>query len=125
MEEIKVIKNKEVPLRKLGEGTICKILLDSENGAENFSIGTVIIEPKAKTSEHTREVEEVIFALKGDTYIVTHDKEYKLEEGDCILIPKGVTHYHENKGNNIIEQIYLFAPQGPEKSLRDLEIIKK
>lgn len=119
-----VVKNSEVELRKLGEGSLCKILFDSINGARNFSVGTVIIEPKKKTGEHTRNVEELIFALKGETYVVTEDNEYKLEEGDCILIPEGIKHYHENKSNQTIEQLYLFAPQGPEKPLRDLDIIK-
>ncbi|MBQ3145245.1 MAG: cupin domain-containing protein [Clostridia bacterium] len=119
-----VVKNNEVELRKLGEGSICKILFDSVNGAKNFSIGTVIIEPKQRTGEHTRDVEELIFALKGETYVVTENEEYKLEEGDCILIPQGISHYHENKTDKTIEQLYLFAPQGPEKPLRDLEIIK-
>lgn len=119
-----VVKNKEVELRKLGEGTICKILFDSENGAKNFSIGTVIIEPNQRTGEHTRDVEELIFALKGETYVITEEKEYKLEEGDCILIPEGIKHYHANRTNQTIEQIYLFAPLGPEKPLRNLEIIK-
>lgn len=119
-----VVRNREVEHRKLGEGSICKILFDSVNGAKNFSIGTVIIEPKQKTGTHTRDVEELIFALKGETYVVTEDEEYKLEEGDCILIPEGIKHYHANKSDETIEQIYLFAPLGPEKPLRDLEIIK-
>lgn len=43
MEPIIVEKDK-AELRKLGEGCTCKILFDSINGADNFSIGTVIIE---------------------------------------------------------------------------------
>lgn len=123
MEPIIIDKDK-TELRKLGDGCTCKILFDSLNGAKNFSIGTVIIEPNQKTGEHTREVEELIFALKGETYVVTEEKEYRLKEGDCILIPKGIKHYHANKSKETIEQIYLFAPQGPEKTLRDLEILK-
>ena len=119
----KIIKNDEIELRKLGEGCICKILFDGENGSRNFSMGTVIIEPNQKTREHTREVEELIFALKGQTYVITEDEEYKLEQGDSILIPAGIKHYHENKSDETIEQIYLFAPQGPEKPLRELPII--
>lgn len=119
-----VVENDNMELRKLGEGCSCKIIFDSLNGANNFSIGTVIIEPNQRTGEHTRDVEELIFALKGQTYVITEDAEYKLEQGDSILIPAGIKHYHANKSNETIEQIYLFAPQGPEKSLRNLEIIK-
>ena len=119
-----IVENDKIELRKLGEGCACKIIFDSLNGANNFSIGTVIIEPNQRTGEHTRDVEELIFALKGQTYVITEDAEYKLEQGDSILIPAGIKHYHANKSNETIEQIYLFAPQGPEKSLRNLEIIK-
>ena len=117
------MKKDELQIRKLGEGCTCSIIFDSENGAKNFSIGTVSIEPHQRTGEHTREVEELIFALKGETYVITENKEYRLEQGDSILIPAGVKHYHANKSNEIIEQIYLFAPQWPEKPLRSLPII--
>ncbi len=39
-----IIENEKIELRKLGEGCKCKIIFDSINGAENFSIGTVIKE---------------------------------------------------------------------------------
>lgn len=118
-----IVENDKIELRKLSQGCICKIIFDSINGAENFSIGTVIIEPHQKTGEHTRDVEELIYALNGETYVITEEKEYRLNQGDSILIPKGIKHYHANKSNKTIEQLYLFAPQGPEKTLRDLEII--
>jgi quercetin dioxygenase-like cupin family protein len=106
-----VVKKNELQVRKLAEGCTCSIIFDSENGANNFSIGTVSIEPHQRTGEHTREVEELIFALKGATYIITEMEEYKLEQGDSILIPAGIKHYHANKSDETIAQIYLFAPQ--------------
>ena len=118
-----VMKNTDLELRKLDEGCLCKIMFDRENGANNFSIGTVVIESNKETAPHTRDVEELIFALKGETFVITDDAEYKLEQGDSILIPAGIKHYHANKSNETIEQMYLFAPQGPEKPLRDLEVI--
>ena len=118
-----IVENSKIDLRKLSDGCTCKIIFDSINGAKNFSIGTVLIEPHQKTGEHTRDVEELIYALHGETYVITEEKEYKLNQGDSILIPKGIKHYHANKSDKTIEQLYLFAPQGPEKSLRDLELV--
>lgn len=118
-----VVENDKIALRKLSDGCMCKIIFDSLNGAENFSIGTVIIEPNQRTKEHVRDVEELIYALKGTTYVITESNEYMLQKGDSILIPKGIKHYHANKGKETIEQLYIFAPQGPERTLRDLEII--
>ena len=105
------MKKNELQIRKLGEGCTCSIIFDSENGAKNFSIGTVNIDPYQRTGEHTRDVEELIFALKGETFVITENEEYKLEQGDSIFIPAGIKHYHVNKSDETIEQIYLFAPQ--------------
>lgn len=120
-----LIKNKEVELRQFGKGCICKLLLDNQHGVRNLSIGTVIIESKQRTEEHTRDVEEVVFAYKGETHVITGDAEYKLSEGDCIYIPAGIKHYHENKSDETIEQMFIFSPQGPEKEMRKLKIIAK
>ena len=118
-----LVKNKEADLRQFGKGCICKLLLDSQQGVKNIAIGTVIIEPKQRTVVHTREVEEVIFAYKGETHVITDNAEYKLSEGDCIYIPAGIKHCHENKSDETIEQLFIFSPQGPEKEMRMLEII--
>ena len=120
-----IISKSTEPLRKFGDGAFLKILFDSENGAKNFAMGTVIINPKERTAEHVRDVEEIIFAHRGTTWVITDTEEYKLDEGDCILIPAGVTHYHANKGDKAIEQIWIFAPQGPEKANRKLEFVNK
>jgi quercetin dioxygenase-like cupin family protein len=120
-----LVKNEEVELRQFGEGCICKILLDRHTGIKNIGMGTVTIEPGQRTEEHTRSVEEVIFAYQGETHVVTEDAEYKISQGDCIYIPAGVKHYHENKSNETIEQLFVFSPQGPEKEMRKLKIIPK
>ena len=124
-EQPLLIKNQEVPLRQFGKGCICKLLLDDEKGLKNLTIGTVIIEPGERTVTHTRVVEEVVFAHKGEVYAVTENAEYRLSEGDCIFIPADITHYHENRSNETIEQIFIFSPQGPEKDMRKLPLIER
>lgn len=119
-----LVKYDETELRHLEEGSLLKIFFDSENSAKNFSMGWVSFDPGSRTSVHTRDVEEVIFVLKGETYIVTTDHgEFFLRKGDCVLIPAGIEHYHANRGDEVLEQIYLFSPQGPEKPLRNLSIV--
>lgn len=121
----KQITTSNIELRKLDDGINLKIFFDSLNGAKNFAMGLVIIEPGKKTSKHTRDVEEIIYVIKGEVLVITNEVEYTLKEGDSILIPAGIEHYHENRSPNVIEQIYIFTPQGPEKPLRELQIMSK
>lgn len=117
-----VVKAEEVEWRQLEAGSKLQIFFDSENGAKNLAMGIVAFEPGQKTTPHTRSVEEVIFVLEGTATIVTN-REYTIPAGSAILIPPGVEHFHENKAQTELKQIYLFAPQGPEKALRSLQVI--
>lgn len=60
--------------------------------------------------------------VEGTGEVITENGDvYTLKKNDCILIPAGVNHCHANNSNQKLEQLYIFAPQGPEKSLRDLQ----
>lgn len=119
-----VIKDDDLELRKLEEGSSLKIILDGIVGSKHIAMGIVIFEPGAKTTTHSRNVEEVIFVTEGEATIQTDKNVYYIGKGDTIFIPPGVNHFHENRGNTTLEQIYIFTPQGPEKSLRNLKIIQ-
>lgn len=120
----KLLKHDEIPLRKLGDGVTFKILADEEEGVENLGMGWILFEPGATSSMHTREVEEFIYVIKGETTILLESGEkYVFGPRDFIFIPAGVTHQHINSGTEDLEQIYIFAPQGPEKPLRDSPIV--
>ena len=119
-----VIKKSETPTRAFGKGCTCKILLNEDNGLKNAGVASVFIEPGKKTVVHTREVEEIIFAHKGDVWVITDNAEYELKQGDCIYIPAGTKHCHENKSNETIEQLFICAPGTPANDLKALEIIK-
>jgi quercetin dioxygenase-like cupin family protein len=119
------IRGKSLPFRQFIEGSELRIILDAENGASHFSMGLVTFEPGRQTTPHTRAVEEVVYVLRGISSVVTtHFGEFTLAPGDALHIPPGVEHYHANKGKDLVEQIYLFSPQGPEKPFRDLPIIR-
>jgi mannose-6-phosphate isomerase-like protein (cupin superfamily) len=62
--------------------------------------------------------------VQGKTVIVADNVEYELSPRDCIFLPPGTKHRHENRGAEVLEQIFIFAPQGPEKALRELPELK-
>lgn len=108
-----------------GNDIVNKVLVDGESSdARHLSLGWIRFEPGAITDDHTREVEEVIYVVQGSTVVVADNVEYKLNPRDSIFIPPGTKHRHENRGAEVLEQIFIFAPQGPEKALRDLPQLK-
>ena len=97
-----------------------RILIASEDGAVNLSMGHMRFPAGGKTDTHVRETEEVIYIIKGRSAIITKTGRYELEAGDAIHISPGTEHYHENIGSEEMEHIWIFAPQGPEETIRKL-----
>ena len=121
---LKVLRAAELPLQKLGEGVALKRLADKDLGMNQIGMGWIIFKPGSVSSMHARDVEEYIYVIKGEATIKLEDgEEIKLGPGDCIFIPPGSIHQHMNKSESDLEQIYIFAPQGPEDSLIDLPVI--
>jgi len=125
---MKLIKNKETPIRDFGKGLGLQILLDKESGAKNLDVGIVDIAPNSETGMHVREFEEVIVMLEGQGQVVSEDGRVEtLNKNDCILIPSGVLHKHVNHTNKPLKQLYIFAPQASDniqKSLRELKVLR-
>jgi len=87
--------------------------------AKNLSIGKITFRPGQKTANHVREVDETLFILKGKTTVVVEDSQrHDLEEGDCIYLPAGTLHRHENNSPEEFSQLWVFAPAGPEKTFK-------
>ena len=118
-----LLQPKNIITQSLTDNIQIKILSDQVNGAKNVATGIVILEPGSRTPPHVRTVEEIIFVTKGTASGVTTAGEvYKMAAGECVFIPPGVEHYHENPSSETAEQLYIFAPQGPEASLRELPV---
>lgn len=99
-----------------------QILADETIGVENVSVGIVTFEPDAEGSRHVREVEEIVYILEGVAEIVTDNETYRLTRGQVAVIPPGVHHKHVNAGTELLRKLWIFAPQGPEKSIREREV---
>jgi quercetin dioxygenase-like cupin family protein len=102
-----------------GEGFASRILADETVGVEHVSVGVVEFEPGARGSRHVRDVEEIVFVLDGEGRVVTDDATYDLSTGQAAIIPPGVRHAHENVGDGPLRKLWIFAPPGPERAIRD------
>ncbi len=99
-----------------------KVLIDAESGTRNSSLVEITFPVGGKTDPHTRDVEEIVYIVKGRTAITIAQKRYDLGPGDAIYIAPGTEHYHENIGDTELVQIVVFAPQGPEAILKRLPV---
>jgi quercetin dioxygenase-like cupin family protein len=120
---VKVIKHSTLPTYKADDKSI-KILVDPFTcDTKNLSLGLIKIPPHSKTEDHIRNVDEIIYVLKGEADVFVFPEErYHLQAGDVIFIPQGKKHRHENNTNQVLEQLWIFSPSGPETKLRGLPI---
>jgi len=58
---------------------------------------TLPLKPKKKTI-HQHEGEELLFVLEGTMKFLLGNREYILEEGDCIYFDSGIRHFGESAG---------------------------
>lgn len=118
---VKVIKAAEQDIFRGPEDGRSKMLIHPGMGARNLSLGSMVFPPGGRTAKHTRDVEEVIFVVRGRTAIHADGERHELETGDAIFIPAGTEHYHENIGEDELEHVWVFSPPGPEQSIAALE----
>ncbi len=122
-----VVRAADQPLYNGADGVNANVLIDAETTtARNVALGHIAFGAGKSVPPHTRDVEEFIYVVEGTTVILACDKEYVLRAGDAIYIPPGVEHQHTNQDESItLKQIYIFAPPGPEKGVRDWPIVSE
>ncbi len=71
--------------------------------AGHFTLSVMLMPPGQGASEHTHEVEEVLFVLQGELTVTIQDEQGRtsaraLSRWDCISCPAGVPHGFWNRG---------------------------
>jgi quercetin dioxygenase-like cupin family protein len=120
-----VVRANEQPLYNGADGVSATVLIDAQTtDARNLALGHISFGAGKSVPPHTREVEEFIYVIEGTTVILACDEEYVLNAGDAIYIPSGTEHQHTNREESqTLKQIYIFAPPGPEKMVRDWPVV--
>jgi quercetin dioxygenase-like cupin family protein len=81
-------------------GAFMQVLLGADDGAPTFATRRFTLEPGGRIPLHrhaTIEHEQIV--LEGEMAIGLDDRELVVRAGDCLLIPPGVAHWYENRGN--------------------------
>lgn len=81
------------------EGIKIQRLIVEEDGSRYIRMRRFTIEPEGWMVLHKHEnTEHVQYFLKGEVILTMDGDEYRVQKGDAVFIPSGVSHKYENKG---------------------------
>ena len=100
----------DVPAATVGdgaEGVTIRWLLTDGDGAPNFHMRLLEIEPSGHTPDHAHKWEHEVYLLAGDCAVLTADGKRDVSAGDVVLMPSGEQHSFENTGGGVMRMLCL------------------
>lgn len=120
-----VIKLDEAPRgfvpSEAGGGTLLRFMVDDETvGAKHFSMFVNRLEVNVADGAgvHSHPVEHAFYILQGKGKFIIDGEEYIAEARSAVFVPADAPHMVSNAGDEPLEYVVIYAPQGPEKQLR-------
>ena len=77
------------------EGASMAVMVGREDGAPNFSLRKIRVEPGGHTPRHEHDYEHEVFILDGEGTVLLEGKERPIGAGDVIFVP--ADHEHQFK----------------------------
>lgn len=104
-----------------GGKSMFRILLDDESvGAKQFALLVNEFDPGLTSKAHKHDKEEHAFYIISGTGIIRiEDEPIEVAEGDAVFVPPGKMHEVSSTGDEILKYIVIYAPPGPNVTLRE------
>jgi len=101
--------------------TKLRIKVSKAHGSESMSFLSESILPGEgiPVHKHLNEV-ELIFIHKGSGVYTLGEKQYNVNEGAVVIVPKGVWHGLQNTGKENLEMRFAYTPSGFEGFFREV-----
>lgn len=90
-----------------------KMIIGPENfgKAKNMCFGIAEFPHHKHAPMHVHDAhEEIIYILSGEGEMYFNGKAEEIKPGTCVIIPPGVKHSINNKGDKVLKLIYVFSP---------------
>jgi quercetin dioxygenase-like cupin family protein len=89
------------------QGVVIRWVISEQDGAPNFSMRVITVEPGGHTPHHGHPWEHEVFVLSGSGKVVQVGGEKSCRPGDVIYISPGETHQFRNPFSDPLEFICL------------------
>ncbi|MGC9346925.1 MAG: cupin domain-containing protein [Anaerolineae bacterium] len=115
------VNPEEVETQVFDWGNLKWLSAPGVTGAEKFSAGIVLLAPgKGHTTHAHPSCEEILYVVSGYGKQTVLDETQDLKPGTMVFIPEGVDHSTVNTGWEMLKLVAIYAPPGPEETLREL-----
>jgi quercetin dioxygenase-like cupin family protein len=101
----------EVPLEDVQPGIGIRWLLAKPDGAPNFAMRVIEIEPGTKFDSHHHPYEHEIYVLAGEGVVTRPDGETPMKPGTALLVEPDELHGYRNTGDVTLKFICVIPLQ--------------
>jgi quercetin dioxygenase-like cupin family protein len=93
-------------------GMELRFLVDETQGPGDLVIFEMIVQPNARVPvpHYHREVDEVVYGLSGTFTSRVDGESHEIRAGDCLRIPRGAVHHHENIHGEAARALFVLNP---------------
>lgn len=114
--DTKVIKNKDIEVKKHSKGAKVKIFThDAFVKRTKLFMAELTIPKAGKVPEHRDAADEYLYVVKGNGIIWIDGEKFNVAENDFIYMPAMSKVEFENSEDNEFKVFQIFAPAGPEE----------
>ncbi len=97
-QEVESIESEKVGIRE-AEGLGLRPLIGKGDGALNFSMSVLDLEPGGHTPDHSHEREEQLFVISGSGELKTNEGSYNIGPGTAVFFSSNEPHQAINSGD--------------------------
>jgi len=101
----------EVPLEDVQPGIGIRWLLAKPDGAPNFAMRIIEIEPDTVFEPHHHPYEHEIYVLFGEGVVTSRDGETEMRPGTALLVTPDEAHGYRNTGDETLKFICVIPLQ--------------
>lgn len=74
------------------------VMVGKEDGAPNFAIRQIVVEPAGCTPRHSHDYEHEVVVLEGCGKVYCQGEEHQINPGDVVFVPAGQEHQFRATG---------------------------
>ncbi|MDA0285590.1 MAG: cupin domain-containing protein [Planctomycetota bacterium] len=114
------ILNRTNAPRYIRDGIVGHLLVSPRTcDARHLATSFVEIASGGGQRRHCHDPEQVYFIIEGLGYMTVGDELAKVEAGDCIYVPSGVSHGLQNIGDGLLRYLGIVSPSFSDDELKE------